>query len=193
MSGYVRISGSLHMTIQTKVFIETLKALSSELRQCSWKNFSAQDHTVAVITNDESAGVFSWKSDSLKEYWDCILNDFMYPEYCGKGHIPDLIVDDGGNMTLLIHEFNKAEEFFLKDGTIPDPISTDNSEFKIVQTIIKRQLDNGEVDKWNKIFNTCMGVSEEISTGVHHMYTVDKTDTNHQKWERMRTEAMWDK
>ena len=76
---------------------------------------------------------------------------------------------------------NKAEEFSLKDGTIPEPIPTENVEFKIVQTIIKRQLKSGETDKWNKTVNTCMRFSEEIFMGVHHLYTMDKTRTNHQK------------
>ena len=83
-------------------------------------------------------------------------------------------------MTLLIHEGKRAEDLFLKDGTIPDPRSTDNVEFKIVQTIIKRQLEGGETDKRNKIVNTCMGVYEDTSAIVHHIYTMEKTSTNHQ-------------
>ena len=181
MPGCTCIAGSLRMTTQTAVFVETLKALSSDLRWCSCNIFSTQDHTVAVITHDESAALFSWKGESLKEYWDCILNALVYPEYDGKGHRPDLIVDDGGDMTLLVHEGKKAEDLLLKDGTILDPSSTDNAEFKIFQTIIKRQLEGGEIDKWNKIVNTCMGVSEETSTVVHHIYTMEKTGTYHQK------------
>ena len=96
-------------------------------------------------------------------------------------------------MDLLIHEGKKVEDLFLKYGTIPDSRSTDNVEFKIVQTIIKCQLEVGQTDKWNKIVNTCMGVSEDTSTGVHHMYTTKKTVTNHQKGEMTRTEAMCDK
>ena len=84
-------------------------------------------------------------------------------------------------MNLLIHESNKAEEFSLKDGTIPDPISTYDVEFKIVQIIIKRQIEGGDTDKCNKIFNTCMGFSEETFTGFHHLYIMDKTSNNHQK------------
>ena len=76
----------------------------------------------------------------------------------------------------------KAEELLLKDGTIPDRSSTDNIEFNIVQTVIKRQLEGGETDKWNKIFNTCMGFSEDTFTGVHHLYTMEKERTNNQKW-----------
>ena len=83
-------------------------------------------------------------------------------------------------MSLITHEVKNAEDLFLKDGTIPDPRSTDNFEFKIVQTTIKRQLECGETDKWNKIVNICMGVSEENFTGVHNLYTMDKTGTNHQ-------------
>ena len=85
-------------------------------------------------------------------------------------------------MTLLIHEINKEEYLFLKYGTIPDPSPMDNIEFNIVQTIIKCQLEGGERDKLNKIVNTCMGLSEETFTGVHHLYTMDNTVTNHQKW-----------
>ena len=82
---------------------------------------------------------------------------------------------------------------FLKDGTIPYPRSMKNSEFKIFQTIIKHQLEDGETDKWNNIVNTCTGVSEETSIRVYHMVSMDKTGTNHQNLERMSTEAMFDK
>ena len=148
------------MTTHTAVLIDTLNSLSSDLHWCYCKIFSTQDHTVDVITHDESAAVFSWKVESIEEYWYCILNDLIYPEDDGKGHRPDLIFDDGGNMNLLIHEDNKSEELLLNDGTIPEPISTDNVEFNIVQTIIKRQLEGGDMDKWNKVVNTCMGFSE---------------------------------
>ena len=107
MPGCARISGSLHITIQTEVLIETLKALSSDLRWRSCNIFSTQDHTVAVIKHDEPAAVFPWKSESLEEYWDWILNALIYPEDDGKGHIPDLIVDDGSDVTLIINKGNK--------------------------------------------------------------------------------------
>ena len=151
MPGCARIYGYLHMTIHTTVLIEALKALISELRWCSCNILSTQEHTVAIITHDESASVFSWKGESLEEYWYCILNALIYLEDDVKGQRPDLIVDDGCDMTLLIHEGEKAEEFFLKDGTTPKPISTDNTEFKIVQTIVKRQLEGRETDNRNKI------------------------------------------
>ena len=84
-------------------------------------------------------------------------------------------------MTLLIHEGKKAGYLFLKDSTVPDPISTDNSEFNIVIAIIKPQLEVGEMDKWNKISNTCMGVPKKTMAGVHPLYTMEKTGTGHQK------------
>jgi len=172
-----RISGSLHMTIQTAVLIETLKVLGGDIRWCSCNIFSTQDHAAAAIARDESAAVFAWKGESLEEYWECTLNALTWPEDDGKGQGPDLIVDDGGDMTLLIHEGKKAEDQFLKDKTLPDPSSTDNAEFKIVLTIIKRLLEAGETDKWNKIAERCKGVSEETTTGVHRLYTMEKTGT----------------
>ena len=169
-----RISGSLHMTVQTAVLIETLKALGGDIRWCSCNIFSTQDHAAAAIARDESAAVFAWKGESLEEYWECTLNALTWQEDDGKGQGPDLIVDDGGDMTLLIHEGKKAEDLFLKDGTLPDPSSTDNAEFKIVLSIIKRLLEAGETDKWNKIAKRCYGVSEETTTGVHRLYTMEK-------------------
>ena len=181
MTGCTRIFGSLHMTIQTAVLIETINSLISDLRWFSCDIFSTQEHTVDVIVHDESSDVFYWKGESLNKCWDCILNTLIQPQYDGKGHRTDLIVGDRGEITLLIHEVKKAEELLLKDGTIPDPISTDNVEFKTFQTNIKRQLEGGETDKWNKIFNTCMGFSEDTFTGVHHLYTMEKERTNNQK------------
>jgi len=172
-----RISGSLHMTIQTAVLIETLKHLGGDIRWCSCNIFSTQDHAAAAIARDESAAVFAWKGESLEEYWECTLNALTWQEDDGKGHGCDIIVDDGGDMTLLIHEGKKAEDLFAKDGTLPDPSSTDNAEFKIVLTIIKRLLEAGETDKWNKIASRCVGVSEETTTGVHRLYTMEKNKT----------------
>jgi len=105
------------------------------------------------------------------------LNALTWAEDDGKGHGPDLIVDDGGDMTLLIHEGKRAEDAFLKDGTLPDPTTTDNAEFKIVLTIVKRILLTGETDKWNKIADRMEGVSEETTTGVHRLYTMEKEGT----------------
>ena len=111
---------------------------------------------MAVITHDDSADVFSWKVEILEEYWDSILNALIYPEDDGKGNRPDLTIDDGGDMNLLIHESKKAEDLLFTGGTILDPSSIDNVDFKIFQTISKRQLEDGERNNWNKIVNTCM-------------------------------------
>jgi len=172
-----RIAGSLHMTIQTAVLIETLAHLGADIRWCSCNIFSTQDHAAAAIARDGSSAVFAWKGETLEEYWECTLNAVTWPEDDGKGDGMDMIVDDGGDMTLLIHEGKKAEDLFLANGTLPDPESTDNAEFKIVLSIIKRLLQSGVTDKWNKIAKRCVGVSEETTTGVHRLYAMEKAET----------------
>jgi len=169
-----RISGSLHMTIQTAVLIETLAHLGADIRWCSCNIFSTQDHAAAAIARDGSAAVFAWKGETLEEYWECTLNAVTWLEADDKGDGMDMIVDDGGDMTLIIHEGKKAEDLFNANGTLPDPSSTDNAEFKIVLTIIRRLLESGVTDKWNKIAKRCMGVSEETTTGVHRLYAMEK-------------------
>merc|ERR1719188_449912 len=173
----IRVMGSLHMTIQTAVLIETLSSLGADVRWCSCNIFSTQDHAASAIARDGSAAVFAWKGETLEEYWECTLNAVTWPESDDKGDGMDMIVDDGGDMTLLIHEGKKAEDLFKKDGTLPDPSSTSNAEFKIVLTIIRRLLESGVTDKWNKIAVRCMGVSEETTTGVHRLYAMDKAGT----------------
>jgi len=169
-----RISGSLHMTIQTAVLIETLAHLGADIRWCSCNIFSTQDHAAAAIARDGSAAVFAWKGETLEEYWECTLNAVTWLEADDKGDGMDMIVDDGGDMTLIIHEGKKAEDLFKANGTLPDPESTTNAEFKIVLTIIRRLLESGVTDKWNKIATRCMGVSEETTTGVHRLYAMEK-------------------
>lgn len=169
-----RISGSLHMTVQTAVLIETLAHLGADIRWCSCNIFSTQDHAASAIARDGSAAVFAWKGESLEEYWECTLNAVTWSTADSKGDGMDIIVDDGGDMTLLIHEGKKAEDLFLKDGTLPDPTSTDNAEMKIVLTILKRLLESGVTDKWNKMAKRCVGVSEETTTGVHRLYQMEK-------------------
>ena len=127
-----KITGSLHMTIQTAVLIETLTALGAEVRWCSCNIFSTQDHAAAAIARD-SAAVFAWKGETLQEYWWCTERALDW----GPGGGPDLIVDDGGDATLLIHEGVKAEIAYAKNGSLPDPASTTNAEFKIVLTILR--------------------------------------------------------
>ena len=163
-----RISGSLHMTVQTAVLIETLKAMGAQVRWCSCNIFSTQDHAAAAIARDGSAAVFAWKGETLEEYWECTLNAITWPED-DKGDGCDMIVDDGGDMTLLIHEGVKAEIAYEANGTLPDPSSSDNAEFKIVLTIIKRLLPENP-NKWRRLAERMVGVSEETTTGVHRLY-----------------------
>merc|ERR1712037_136226 len=118
-----------------------------------------------------------WKGESLEEYWECTLNTVTWAQDDGKGHGMDIIVDDGGDMTLLIHEGKKAEDLYEENGTLPDPNSTENVELKIVLSIIRRVLLSGDIDKWNKISRRCMGVSEETTTGVHRLYAMEKSKT----------------
>jgi len=165
-----RISGSLHMTIQTAVLIETLKALGAEVRWCSCNIFSTQDHAAAAIARDGSAAVFAWKGETLEEYWECTLNAITWP-VDEKGDGCDLIVDDGGDMTLLIHEGVKAEKLYAVDGTLPNPESTTNAEFKIILALIARELPK-QPTKWQKLAARMVGVSEETTTGVHRLYVM---------------------
>ncbi|VAH37365.1 unnamed protein product [Triticum turgidum subsp. durum] len=166
-----RISGSLHMTIQTAVLIETLTALGAEVRWCSCNIFSTQDHAAAAIARD-SAAVFAWKGETLEEYWWCTERCLDW----GAGGGPDLIVDDGGDATLLIHEGVKAEEEFEKSGKVPDPESTDNPEFKIVLTIIRDGLKT-DAHKYRKMKERLVGVSEETTTGVKRLYQMQESGT----------------
>ena len=161
----VNISGSLHMTIQTAVLIETLTALGANVRWCSCNIFSTQDHTAAAVARD-SAAVFAWKGETLPEYWWCTLQALTWPGEDG----PDMIVDDGGDDTLLILKGYEAENAFLKDGTLPDPSTADNEEVRIVLQIIKDGLEAGETDKWHKMAAELGGVSEETTTGVKRLY-----------------------
>ena len=156
-----KITGSLHMTIQTAVLIETLKALGAEVRWCSCNIFSTQDHAAAAIAQAKSANVFAWKGENLPEYWECTYKALSFP----GGDGPDMIVDDGGDATMLVLEGAKAERAANKGLPPPDPASTDNKELKEVYRIIGRTLKE-EPGKWSKIAENLVGVSEETTTGV---------------------------
>jgi len=168
-----RICGSLHMTIQTAVLIETLAALGADVRWCSCNIFSTQDHAAAAVAAAGTSAVYAWKGETLEEYWECTLAAVTWPEDDGKGNGMDVIVDDGGDMTLLIHEGYEAEKKYEKDGTLPDPESTDNAEFKIVLTIVKRELLR-DPKRWHKIVPRIVGVSEETTTGVKRLYEMQE-------------------
>jgi len=159
-----KISGSLHMTVQTAVLIETLQALGATVRWCSCNIFSTQDHAASAIAKAGTASVFAWKGETLEEYWWCTLQAL---EWAGQDG-PDLIVDDGGDATLLIHEGVKAEKEFEKSGKIPDPNSTTNAEFKCVLSILRDTLKT-DPKKWTKMAAKIVGVSEETTTGVHRL------------------------
>jgi len=165
-----RITGSLHMTIQTAVLIETLKDLGADLRWASCNIFSTQDHAAAAIA---AAGVpvFAWKGETLEEYWWCTLKALQFPE---GG--PTIIVDDGGDATLLIHMGYEAENAYSHDGTLPDPSSTDVREMQIILELLRDQLQK-DPTCWHRVVEDIKGVSEETTTGVHRLYQRAKEGT----------------
>jgi adenosylhomocysteinase len=167
-----RISGSLHMTIQTGVLIETLVALGAEVRWCSCNIFSTQDHAAAGIVAAKTAAVFAWKGETLEEYWWCTYQCLVWPDENGS---PNMLVDDGGDATLLIHEGVKAEAAFKKDGTLPDPNSTEDAEFKIVLNLLRNALKINP-NMWTNMAKNVVGVSEETTTGVHRLYEMAKAN-----------------
>ena len=154
-----RISGSLHMTIQTAVLIETLVELGADVRWCSCNIFSTQDHAAAAIAAT-GVPVFAWKGESLEEYWWCTAMALSFPG--GKG--PNLIVDDGGDATLLIHKGYKAEN----DASTLDGTPGSQEERVIIDTL--RTLLKEDPDKWHRTVAEWKGVSEETTTGVHRLY-----------------------
>merc|ERR1719310_269649 len=160
----VRIMGSLHMTIQTAVLIETLQALGADVRWVSCNIFSTQDHAAAAIVRAGTANVFAWKGETLEEYWWCTDKAISWPD--GEGM--DQIVDDGGDMTLLLHEGTKFEAAFAKDGSLPDPASTNNAEFKCVLATIATSIKKDKT-RFTRMVERMVGVSEETTTGVHRL------------------------
>jgi adenosylhomocysteinase len=154
-----KITGSLHMTIQTAVLIQTLEALGADVRWASCNIFSTQDHAAAAIA-DGGTPVYAWKGESLEEYWECTMQALSFPDAVG----PTLIVDDGGDATLLIHRGVEAED----DSSILDE-PTDNSELQIINVVLKRQLGRNP-RFWHDMSANIRGVSEETTTGVHRLY-----------------------
>merc|ERR1711871_1316305 len=160
----LNISGSLHMTIQTAVLIETLAAMGAKVRWASCNIFSTQDHAAAAIAKANTATVFAWKGETLPEYWWCTEQMMIVPGQDGC----DLLVDDGGDATLLIHKGKEFEDKFAKDGSLPDPASTDNAEFKCILQLLKDSIP-ADKTKWTRMGKHCKGVSEETTTGVHRL------------------------
>jgi adenosylhomocysteinase len=156
----LKIMGSLHMTIQTAMLIETLKALGADLRWASCNIFSTQDHAAAAIAKAGSAAVFAWKGETLDEYWWCTEQALTWPD--GSG--PDMIVDDGGDATLFVHHGVKIEKNpqLLKQ-------KIDNKEFAVIVDRLAQSYRKNP-KRWQKVAAGIRGVSEETTTGVHRLY-----------------------
>ena len=164
-----RITGSLHMTVQTAVLIETLTALGAQVRWASCNIFSTQDHAAAAIavgpdgTPEQPRGVpvFAWKGETLEEYWWCTEQALTWPD----AQTPNMILDDGGEATLFVHrgaEFEKA-------GAIPDGAADDPEEWQVVLATLRKSLA-ADPTKWTRVVDSIMGVTEETTTGVHRLY-----------------------
>jgi adenosylhomocysteinase len=164
-----RITGSLHMTIQTAVLIETLVELGAEVRWASCNIFSTQDHAAAAIAK-AGIPVFAWKGETLEEYWDCTEKALRWPNGDGTFGGPNMILDDGGDATLVVH---KGVEF-EKAGKVPDPSTADSEEFAIVLGMLGRV--HAEDDRvWHRMAEGIKGVTEETTTGVHRLYQMTET------------------
>src|SRR3989440_6750949 len=171
-----RITGSLHMTIQTAVLIETLLALGAEVRWASCNIFSTQDHAAAAVvvgpdgTPDEPRGapVYAWKGETLEEYGWCTEQVLRWPD--GGG--PNMILDDGGDATLLVHKGEQYE----RAGAVPEPATADSEEFAVILTVLQRSLrEDGQ--RWTRVADASKGVTEETTTGVHRLYEMQQQGT----------------
>jgi adenosylhomocysteinase len=168
-----RITGSLHMTIQTAVLIETLTALGAEVRWCSCNIFSTQDHAAAAVavgpdgTPEDPRGipVFAWKGETLEEYWWCTEQVMVWPESDPAHPGPNMILDDGGDATLLVHKGTEYEAA----GAVPDPAGADSEELQVILSLLSRSLGE-DPQRWTKIGQGIKGVTEETTTGVHRLY-----------------------
>ncbi|MFZ2013711.1 MAG: adenosylhomocysteinase [Nocardioides sp.] len=172
-----KIAGSLHMTIQTAVLIETLVALGAEVRWASCNIFSTQDHAAAAVvvgpqgTVDDPQGVpvFAWKGETLEEYWWCTQQILIWPTKDGQSEKANMILDDGGDATMLVHLGVEAE----KKGEAPDPATAVSHEQKVVFDVLVKSLQESD-DRWTQIAAELRGVTEETTTGVHRLYDMMK-------------------
>jgi adenosylhomocysteinase len=163
----LRITGSLHMTIETAVLIETIKELGGEVRWASCNIFSTQDHAAAAIA-DQDVSVFAWKGETLEEYWWCTFQALTFPDQKG----PQLIIDDGGDATLLIHKGYELEEYYQQNGTVPE-ITTEVREEQVVEELLRNILRENP-QHWHTIVKGIIGVSEETTTGVNRLLQMNK-------------------
>ncbi|MBD0738417.1 adenosylhomocysteinase [Streptomyces sp. CBMA29] len=170
-----RITGSLHMTVQTAVLIETLVALGADVRWASCNIFSTQDHAAAAIAvgpngteeNPQGIPVFAWKGETLEEYWWCTEQALTWPDTATGG--PNIILDDGGDATLLVH---KGVEF-EKAGAAPDPATAESEEEQFILRLLNRTLGENP-QKWTQLASEIRGVTEETTTGVHRLYEMQQ-------------------
>jgi len=165
-----RLTGSLHMTVETAVLIDTLVELGADVRWASCNIFSTQDHAAAAIA-ESGVPVYAWKGESLEEYWWCTLQALTFNGNEG----PDLIVDDGGDATLLIHKGYELEEYFAKHGTAPE-ITTTVKEEQVIEALLRDVLEKDPMH-WHKVVKNIIGVSEETTTGVHRLEQMAKDQT----------------
>ena len=168
-----RIAGSLHMTVQTAVLIETLVALGAEVRWASCNIYSTQDEAAAAVvvgtgTPEDPQGVpvFAWKGETLEEYWDCTEQILTWPE----GTFANMILDDGGDATMLVHKGKEWETA----GQVPPTTEEDSEEVGVFKAVVRRTL-SGDPQKWTRVAAQIMGVTEETTTGVHRLYQLAET------------------
>jgi adenosylhomocysteinase len=170
-----KIAGSLHMTVQTAVLIETLVALGAEVRWASCNIFSTQDHAAAAVVvgpngtpaDPQGVPVFAWKGESLQEYWWCTSQILIWPD----GELANMILDDGGDATMLVHKGAEAE----KAGEVPEPSEEDSEEWRVFLELVRETLAAGR--SWVEVANAIMGVTEETTTGVHRLYEMMRAGT----------------
>ncbi len=162
-----RVAGSIHMTVQTAVLVETLRALGAEVRWASCNIFSTQDHAAAALAAI-GVPVFAWKGETIEEYWWCTEQIMRWPD--GQG--PNLILDDGGDATLLVHMGADAEEA----GSVPAPGPDAPEDLRVLVDVIRRSLSTGET-YWSELAKGIIGVTEETTTGVHRLYQRERDGT----------------
>jgi adenosylhomocysteinase len=177
-----RITGSLHMTIQTAVLIETLRALGAEVRWCSCNIFSTQDHAAAAVAvgpegspeDPRGVPVYAWKGETLEEYWWCTEQALRWPGEDGTPGAagPNMILDDGGDATLLVHRGVEYE----RAGAVPDPAGADSEELGVILSLLTRSLGE-DPQRWTRIGEGVKGVTEETTTGVHRLYEMTVAGT----------------
>ncbi|MBD0840941.1 MULTISPECIES: adenosylhomocysteinase [unclassified Streptomyces] len=173
-----RVTGSLHMTVQTAVLIETLVALGAQVRWASCNIFSTQDHAAAAIAvgpngtpeNPQGVPVFAWKGETLEEYWWCTEQALTWPDSPTGG--PNMILDDGGDATLLVHKGVEYE----KDGKVPPVDTAESDEHRVILELLHRTITDGS-QKWTQLASEIRGVTEETTTGVHRLYEMQRDGT----------------